>query len=71
MAVPFGAPPRPIILGIVGDSAAAQAPQNDDAHLNVRLTLHGTLPHPDLSQIIEEDRSGCVRSALGREEVEV
>jgi len=42
--------------------------QNDDAHLNVRLTLHGTLPHPDLSQIIEEDQSGCVRSTLGREE---
>ncbi|GAC1357348.1 MAG: phosphoribulokinase [Ktedonobacteraceae bacterium] len=39
----------------------------DDAHLNVRLTLHGTLPHPDLSQIIEDDRSGCVRSILGRE----
>jgi uridine kinase len=42
--------------------------QNDDAHLNVRLTLHGTLPHPDLSQIIDEDRSGRVRSTLGREE---
>jgi phosphoribulokinase len=42
--------------------------QNDDAHLNVRLTLHGTLSHPDLSQIIEEDRSGCVRSTLGRED---
>jgi phosphoribulokinase len=41
---------------------------NDDAHLNVRLTLHGTLHHPDLSQIIEEDQSGCVRSTLGREE---
>ncbi|MEO8971186.1 MAG: phosphoribulokinase [Ktedonobacteraceae bacterium] len=41
---------------------------DDDAHLNVRLTLHGTLHHPDLSQIIEEDRSGCVRSTLGREE---
>jgi len=40
----------------------------DDRHLNVRLTLHGTLPHPDLSQIIEEDRSGCVRSTLGRED---
>jgi phosphoribulokinase len=42
--------------------------QNDDAHLNVRLTLHGTLSHPDLSQIIEADRSGCVRSTLGRED---
>lgn len=41
--------------------------QNDDAHLNVRLTLHGTLSHPDLSRIVEEDRSDCVRSTLGRE----
>ncbi len=42
--------------------------RNDDAHLNVRLTLHGTLSHPDLSQIIEEDQSACVRSMLGRED---
>lgn len=41
--------------------------QSDDAHLNVRLTLHGTLHHPDLSHIIEADQSGCVRSRLGRE----
>ncbi len=41
---------------------------HDDAHLNVRLTLHGTLSHPDLSRIIEEDCSGCVRSMLGRED---
>lgn len=47
---------------------SSQSLQNDDAHLNVRLTLHGTLPHPDLSQIIAEDRSGCVRARLGREE---
>jgi len=47
---------------------SSQTEQDGDAHLNVRLTLHGTLPHPDLSQIIEEDQSGCVRSALGREE---
>jgi phosphoribulokinase len=46
----------------------SQSRQNDDAHLNVRLTLHGTLHHPDLSQIIDEDRSGSVRSTLGREE---
>ena len=38
-----------------------------DAHLDVRLTLYGTLPHPDLSEVIAEDRSGCVRSTLGRE----
>ena len=41
--------------------------QNGDAHLNVRLTLHGTLHHPDLSEVIAEDESGCVRSTLGRE----
>lgn len=41
--------------------------RHDDAHLDVRLTLHGTLHHPDLSQIIEADQSGCVRSRLGRE----
>ena len=43
------------------------AEQDDDAHLNVRLTLHGTLPHPDLSEVIAEDQSGCVRATLGRE----
>ncbi|GAC1349717.1 MAG: phosphoribulokinase [Ktedonobacteraceae bacterium] len=47
--------------------ASSQSHQNDDAHLNVRLPLYGTLPHPDLSQIVDEDRSGCVRSTLGRE----
>ena len=41
--------------------------QEGDAHLNVRLTLHGTLHHPDLSEVIAEDQSGCVRSTLGRE----
>ncbi|MHB8598340.1 MAG: phosphoribulokinase [Ktedonobacteraceae bacterium] len=47
---------------------ASRSRQDNDAHLNVRLTLHGTLHHPDLSQIIDEDQSGCVRSTLGREE---
>lgn len=46
---------------------SAQSEQNGDAHLDVRLTLHGTLHHPDLSEVIAEDRSGCVRSKLGRE----
>lgn len=40
---------------------------SDDAHLNVRLTLYGTLPHPDLSEVIAGDRSGRVRATLGRE----
>jgi phosphoribulokinase len=47
--------------------ASSQTQQGDDAHLNVRLTLHGTLPHPDLSEVIAEDRSGRVRATLGRE----
>lgn len=46
---------------------AAQLEQDGDAHLNVSLTLRGTLPHPDLSEVIAEDTSGCVRSSLGRE----
>jgi phosphoribulokinase len=41
--------------------------EDDDAHLNVRLTLHGTLHHPDFSEVIADDKSGCVRSRLGRE----
>jgi phosphoribulokinase len=48
-----------------GESANPE--QDGDAHLNVRLTLHGTLHHPDLSEVIAEDQSGCVRSILGRE----
>jgi phosphoribulokinase len=46
---------------------ASKFEQDGDAHLNVRLTLRGTLPHPDLSEVIDEDRSGCMRSTLGRE----
>jgi phosphoribulokinase len=46
---------------------SSQAELGDDAHLNVHLTLYGTLPHPDLSEVIAEDRSGCVRATLGRE----
>jgi phosphoribulokinase len=41
--------------------------EDGDSHLNVRLTLHGTLHHPDLTQVIAQDDSGCVRSSLGRE----
>lgn len=47
--------------------ASSRTERNGDAHLNVRLTLHGTLHHPDFSEVIAEDRSGCVRSTLGRE----
>ena len=48
-----------------GESSSAQF--DGDAHLVVCLPLHGTLHHPDLSEVIAEDRSGCVRSTLGRE----
>jgi phosphoribulokinase len=46
---------------------SSDSDQDGDAHLNVRLTLHGTLHHPDFSEVIAEDRSGCVRSTLARE----
>ncbi len=48
-------------------SEATRLQPDGDAHLNVRLTLHGTLHHPDLSDVIAADESGCVRSTLGRE----
>src|SRR5439155_25466827 len=46
---------------------SSQTQFDGDAHLDVCLTLHGTLHHPDLSEVIAEDRSGCVRSTLARE----
>ncbi len=55
-----------IVVSFFPDSSP-RSPK-DDAHLNVRLTLRGTLSHPDLSEIIEGDRSGCMRSTLGRED---
>ena len=48
-------------------SEAHLADPDGDAHLNVCLTLYGTLHHPDFSEVIAEDTSGCVRSTLGRE----
>ena len=45
--------------------ASSQTEQGDNAHLNVRLTLYGTLSHPDLSEVIAQDTSGCVRATLG------
>src|SRR5260370_6805595 len=38
-----------------------------DAHLNVRLTLHGTLHHPDLSEVIAEHQSGYFHSTRARQ----
>jgi phosphoribulokinase len=40
-----------------------------DSHLNVRLVLRPTIPHPDLSYLFEQDRSKAsgVRLALGRD----
>ena len=48
-------------------SEAYLADPDGDAHLNVCLTLYGTLHHPDFSEVVAEDTSGCVRSTLGRE----
>ena len=42
------------------------AEQGDDAHLNVHLTLYGTLPHPDLSEVIAETSQARTLD-LGRE----
>ena len=53
--------------GLVLSWRHRQLSKGDDAHLNVHLTLYGTLPHPDLSEVIAEDKSGCVRATLGRE----
>jgi phosphoribulokinase len=47
--------------------AASRDGREGDAHLNVRLTLHGTLSHPDLSEVVAEDCSNCVRATLSRE----
>jgi phosphoribulokinase len=40
-----------------------------DSHLNVRLVLRPTIPHPDLSYLFEQDQSKAsgVRLALGRD----
>ena len=40
-----------------------------DSHLNVRLVLRPTIPHPDLSYLFEQDQSTTsgVRLALGRD----
>jgi phosphoribulokinase len=40
-----------------------------DSHLNVRLVLRPTIPHPDLSYLFEQDQSKTsgVRLALGRD----
>jgi phosphoribulokinase len=54
-----------VVVAFYPGTAAAE--RGDDAHLDVRLTLYGTLPHPDLSEVIAADRSGCVRATLGRE----
>jgi phosphoribulokinase len=48
-----------------GDSGA---PGQADSHLNVRLVLRPTLPHPDLSYLFEQDPSRAgLRLVLGRD----
>jgi len=43
--------------------------EQPDSHLNVRLVLRPTIPHPDLSYLFEQDQSTTsgVRLALGRD----
>ena len=55
-----------LIIAFYPDEDSASGAK-EDAHLNVRLTLHGTLRHPELHTVIAQDDSGCVRSILGRE----
>jgi phosphoribulokinase len=39
-----------------------------DSHLNVRLVLRPTIPHPDLSYLVDRDHRDCgVRLSLGRD----
>ncbi len=38
-----------------------------DSHLNVRLVLRPTIPHPDLSYLCEQDQTSGIRLALGRD----
>ncbi len=42
---------------------SSRSRRNDDAHLNVRLTLHGTLHHPDLP-LVSSDFRGDSRSSI-------
>jgi len=43
------------------------APEQAGSHLNAHLTLRPTIPHPDLSYLIEEDsRTSGIRLELGR-----
>lgn len=41
---------------------------SNGSHLNVRLVLRPTIPHPDLSEILEDASEGPVRLTLGRDE---
>ncbi len=47
-------------------SALPEAP--DKKNLNVRLVLRPTIPHPDLSYLVDRDGSTGVRLLLGRDE---
>ncbi len=43
-------------------------PEEANGHLNVRLVLRPTIPHPDLSELLGTAAGGAIRVALGRDE---
>ncbi|MBP8001946.1 MAG: phosphoribulokinase [Chloroflexi bacterium] len=43
------------------------SPQEAGSHLNVRLVLRPTIPHPDLSYLLDRRNDGCIRLELGRD----
>ncbi len=43
-------------------------PPNDDGHLNVRLVLRPTIPHPNLSELLGDTAGSAIRLTLGRDE---
>ncbi len=47
---------------------ASTRPEDADGHLNVRLVLRPTIPHPDLSELLGEAAGGAIRLTLGRDE---
>ncbi len=55
-----------IVVRFYPDGSRGSEPM--DSHLNVRLVLRPTIPHPDLSYLFEQDRSRPgVRLELGRD----
>lgn len=43
-------------------------PEEANGHLNVRLVLRPTIPHPNLSELLGDAAGGAIRLALGRDD---